>query len=559
MNILSIHFGEHDSSCCVLKDGNVALYFLEERLTRLKRDILPIYSIKKCLEHFKEKIEWVVFSDTVLETHTTLLVDKLCSGGIKLNNLKTNSVSFSNYHHLSHAANAFYNSGFEESLVVVADGSGTRYKKNLSESETVYHAKYPANFECIIKNLNTEHQYFKFLNGYQGLISYEEDFTVTENTEININDTFIGVTAAYSLCAKLINEGLLEGGKIMGLSSYGTNKNYPKIFNDKNQINKDLLDYNDNLVTFKNFDIVTEVTKDNYKPYADLAYQLQIQSQEAIGNLIESAIKKTGCKKVCVSGGYGMNVVANNYYLNRFPDVDFYFEPNSDDGGLSIGAAKFIWHQDSGDMTIRKLTNNNFHGVKDPYLGKHKDSKHSTASEIANLLYKNKSVGVYAGLAECGRRALGNRSILFNALNPDAKNIVNKIKKREWYRPFAAVVLEEDAEKYFEMGRIKSSPFMTIAFKVKESAVNLIPGVTHVDNTCRIQTVSETDGYLYDLLKEFKKLSGHGILLNTSFNLSGEPLVDNIDDALITLHRSSLDYMWIEETQQLFESNNENR
>jgi carbamoyltransferase len=144
---------------------------------------------------------------------------------------------------------------------------------------------------------------------------------------------------------------------------------------------------------------------------------------------------------------------------------------------------------------------------------------------------------------------LGNRSILFNALNLDAKNIVNGIKKREWYRPFACIVLEEDADTYFDMGGIKSSPFMTICFPVREKYGKILPGITHVDNTCRIQTIS--DGYLYELLQEFKKLSGHGILLNTSFNLAGEPLVETPRDALNTLNNSSLDYLWFEETQQL--------
>jgi len=123
---------------------------------------------------------------------------------------------------------------------------------------------------------------------------------------------------------------------------------------------------------------------------------------------------------------------------------------------------------------------------------------------------------------------------------------VNKIKKREWYRPFAAVVLEEDAHLYFDMGRTKRNLFMTQSYDVIS---DLIPGVTHVDKTCRVQTV--TEGYLYDLLVEFKKLSGHGILLNTSFNLAGQPLVETPKQALETLNTSVLDYLWFENTGQL--------
>lgn len=129
---------------------------------------------------------------------------------------------------------------------------------------------------------------------------------------------------------------------------------------------------------------------------------------------------------------------------------------------------------------------------------------------------------------------------------------MNKIKKREWYRPFACVVLEEDADVYFDMGKIKSSPFMTICFPVRQKYVKMLSGITHVDNTCRIQTVSKTDEYLYELLQEFKKLSGHGILLNTSFNLTGEPLVETPIDAVNTLNNSYLNYLWFGETQQLY-------
>jgi carbamoyltransferase len=247
-----------------------------------------------------------------------------------------------------------------------------------------------------------------------------------------------------------------------------------------------------------------------------------------------------------------MNVVANHYYLQRFPDVEFYFEPLSDDSGVTIGAAKVFYHQKTQDKIIRPLKTTSFHGITydiSSYKEKTKSIKY-----IANLLNQDKSVAVYTGLAEAGQRALGNRSILFNALNPNAKDLVNEIKKREWYRPFACMVLEEDANIYFNMGRIKSSPFMTICFPVRPEYVKIIPGVTHIDNTCRVQTVSQDDGYLYKLLQEFKYLSGHGILLNTSFNLAGEPLVETPEDAFNTLNNSCLDYLWFEETQQLFKN-----
>jgi carbamoyltransferase len=247
-----------------------------------------------------------------------------------------------------------------------------------------------------------------------------------------------------------------------------------------------------------------------------------------------------------------MNIVANHYYTQRFPDVEFYFEPNADDGGIPIGAAMLYYHTLTKDKTIRSLKTTSFHGV--PHDISSYKGKTTSIEDIAQLIYQDKSVAVYTGIAEAGQRALGNRSILFNALNPDAKELVNKIKNREWYRPFAAMVLEEDANIFFDMGQIKSSPFMTICFPVRSEYVKIIPGVTHIDDTCRIQTVSKTDEYLYKLLQEFKKLSGYGIVLNTSFNLAGEPLVETPEDAFSTLNNSCLNYLWFEETQQLFEN-----
>ena len=545
MNILSINYGLHDASACILKDGEIVIYFKEERLTGTKRDISPKLAIQNCVKNFNEKIDHVLLISYPNAKKYARLATKLSNTKIQ------NLVEFSYNHHLSHASLAFYNSGFEKSIVVVVDGQGSLYTNSLTECETVYLASYPNNFECLIKHLsiNKEHSHFDVDE------KYDEKIIPHSNYEVNINEFNGGVVDVYTTASILISQGILENGKTMGLSSYGFKTEYPKFFNNKSQPNWDLFsNKNSHKRLFKTHEdkVISELTEENYKFYADYAHEVQNQTQEAVGNLIEKAIEKSGCKNVCIVGGYGMNVVANHYYLQRFPDVEFYFEPNADDGGLPIGSAMLYYHALTKDKTIRPLKTTSFHGVNhdiSSYKG-----KTTLTKDVAKLLYQDKSVVVYTGLAEAGQRALGNRSILFNALNPDAKEIVNKIKKREWYRPFACMVLEEDANIYFDMGRIKSSPFMTICFLVRLEYVKIIPGVTHIDNTCRIQTISKTDGYLYKLLQEFKTLSGHGILLNTSFNLAGEPLIETPEDAFNTLNNSCLDYLWFEETQQLFKN-----
>ena len=419
----------------------------------------------------------------------------------------------------------------------------------MSECESVYVFSYDKH-EPLLKN------YFK-----ASYWKYKSDDIFLKQNEFYVG-TIGGIVDFYTMSTLLFGQSPHENGKAMGLSSYGNGiDDFPKIFKNIDENITNLFDlhyhekYNVLMPIYKEHrsKIIDEIMEDNYQFYADYAYEVQIQTQEAVGDLIKKSVEKTGIKKVCISGGYGMNVVANHYYLQRFPDVEFYFEPISDDSGISIGSAKYIYHSLTNDKTKRPIKTTSFHGFYhdvSEYKG-----VNATAEKISNLLFNNNSVAVYTGLSESGQRALGNRSILFNPLNPNAKDIVNRIKKREWYRPFAAIVLEEDVDIYFDMGRIKSSPFMTICFPVRSEYVNIIPGVTHIDNTCRIQTVSKNDEYLYELLCKFKKLTGHGILLNTSFNLAGEPLVETPEDAFITLNNSCLDYLWFEETKQLFSSN----
>jgi carbamoyltransferase len=552
MNILSIHYG-HDSSACILKDGEIVLYFKEERFSRQKRDHIPFISIKKCLENFNEEITHIIITSTEYNTSFNYIV-KFISSFIKLPK-NENIIDFTSQHHLSHVGTSFFNSGFEEAVVVVVDGRGSSYKDQVAECESVYLMSYKNGLKPVIKNY--------FIPSYMNFNSLEKetyDEIISNNHKCNIFNTTGGIVNLYTTATLLIGQNMEEGGKVMGLSSYGEKiENFPKLFIDDygrtDDTHYEIHSYDGfPMPIFKQHHgkITKEITKENYKFYADYAYEIQTQTQKAVGNLIEKAIEKAELNKVCISGGYGMNIVANHYYLQRFPDVEFYFEPIADDTGGAIGTAKMFWYLQTKDKTIRSLKTTSFHGVHydvSPYKG-----KTTSIKDIANLLYENKSVAVYTGLAETGQRALGNRSILFNALNPDAKELVNKIKKREWYRPFACMVLEEDASIYFDMGQIKSSPFMTICFPVRPEYVNIIPGITHVDNTCRIQTVSKTDEYLYKLLQEFKKLSGHSILLNTSFNLAGEPLVETPEDAFDTLNNSCLDYLWFEETQQLFKN-----
>ena len=288
--------------------------------------------------------------------------------------------------------------------------------------------------------------------------------------------------------------------------------------------------------------ITSEVKEDNYQLYADFALQVQKQTQDAVCFLIEKAVEKTGQKNIIISGGYGLNVVANNFYIKKFPNINFYFEPLADDTGNSIGGAMLSYRTETKDTGIYPQTHTFFHGKE--YDLSTIDGDMVTIDDISNFILDRKIVAVYEGLAESGPRALGHRSILYYPKDKNSKMVINSVKRREWYRPFASMVLEEDAPKYFDMCGLKSSPYMTISFDVKENFKNNFPGVVHVDGTCRIQTVDESNTTMYNLLRNLKTKDGFGVVLNTSFNLAGEPLVETPEDAIKTFNDSKIDVLW---------------
>lgn len=166
-------------------------------------------------------------------------------------------------------------------------------------------------------------------------------------------------------------------------------------------------------------------------------------------------------------------------------------------------------------------------------------------SDVVKHLIDGKIVAIFQGDSEWGPRALGNRSILFDPRNPNAKDIVNEVKKREWYRPFAGTIMLEHANRYFEMATIKESPYMSYAIPARQKAIDEVPGIIHVDGTCRIQTITrEQNKHYYELIEEFYNETGVPILFNTSFNLAGEPLVETLEDANDTVNRSNIDYLY---------------
>jgi len=267
---------------------------------------------------------------------------------------------------------------------------------------------------------------------------------------------------------------------------------------------------------------------------------------------VQKAIELSGKKNVCLSGGYALNCSFNYALLAALPDdVQLFVDPVAHDAGISVGAARYLWHAETGDMTRRPLQSL-YLGFEPDYAGLPESCVDTTSDDVAQLIEGGNLVAIFQGKAEAGPRALGNRSILADPRMKNGQEVVNKIKGREWYRPLAGTVLAEHAADWFEMRRLKESPFMCYALNVLGSVREKIPAIVHVDGSCRAQTVTqEQNSAYYDLISAFHRRTGVPILMNTSFNLAGDPMVETLEDAIDTLHRSKIEYLYLPDVGKL--------
>jgi carbamoyltransferase len=294
----------------------------------------------------------------------------------------------------------------------------------------------------------------------------------------------------------------------------------------------------------------------------DLAYKIQEQTSDRMVQLIRKAHELTGEKNIVICGGYGLNCVANYKYWKEFPDLNIYCEPISHDGGTSIGGAKYVYNKLKETEKPSKQESVYYGPQYDP-TGYEADLEglevtDTSYDDVAKLIREGSIVTIYQGRSEGGPRALGNRSILFDPTIKDGKDHVNAVKHREWFRPFACSIKKEAVHDWFDLAGRDETPHMMYAVKCHDGVEEKIPSVIHVDNTCRIQTVTpEQNEHYYNLIDAFDKISGVPILFNTSFNLGGDPLVETIEDAVNTLSKSDIEWMYLPEIQKLVHVPNE--
>lgn len=505
----------HNGSVCLIKDGDIVFHIEEERLSRKKYDSMPYHSLNKVLE-YTDKIDHLVISG-FLDNLSNAEVDNLdFYTSVLSKSLKSpfNYHYWNDNHHELHAACSFYNSGFDKSLCVVVDGAGSMFNDS-PEIESIYYVEYPSKFTLLYKRTAS--------------LDY-----------ISSGWMFETISTHFGF-------GHLDAGKVMGMSSYGTENcnipdlNNPSLFN----------------ITKRPFKFLNDKSED-FQYNADIAYSLQKHTQEKVLSLIKQAVSYSNCRNICLSGGYALNCVANYSYLQNLEDtINLYVEPISSDAGTSIGAAKKLWHSITNDCTIRKQTTLYYGGDHsiEISLNDNETLDSTSYNEVAELISKGSIVAMFQGKSESGPRSLGNRTILFDPRVENGKDIINTIKNREWFRPFAGTVLLEHVNSWFDMRGLRDSPFMMYAVNVNEDKKRLIPSIVHVDDTCRIQTVTEDQNFhYYNLIQEFNKLTNVPILFNTSFNLAGEPLVETLYDALDTFRRSKISYLYFPEKQLLLKN-----
>ena len=560
MNIIAVNPG-HNGSAAFLVDGELKFYIEEERLSRSKYDGNPYRGI---LEAIPYGIDYIVIGGTEDLVKLPWTGEDPYSALVRKFYPNVQTINLSSQHHLGHVAECFYNSGFEDAVAVIIDGAGSRHVVSFGEddnkvhnsgweTESIFDCSYPANFKPIFKsyggNEETRHIY---------------------NDETYM-DSAVTITKAYEAVSHYLGFKYIDAGKTMGLAPYGKeDSEIPKIFingrADKNLVTPEYprgaqiavdrypsLKYQSDPQEWHNDPTkVTDAAK-------NLAWRVQEETQELVGDLIEKAVALTGKKNVVIAGGYGLNCVANYYFQQRFPDLNIWCDPIAHDGGTSIGLAKLLYYSETKDTTIRPLrslylgpeyNSESYNILSDLQEGTFEDT---TPAEVAKLIADRNIVALFQGRSEAGPRALGNRSILYDPTDPNGKDFVNKVKGREWFRPFAGSMLAEKFDEWFETYGLEETPFMMYAMDFKLEKHGEVPCITHVDGTCRIQTVTEEQNPIYyNLIEEFEKITGVPIVFNTSFNLAGEPLVESLQDAVMTVLRSDINYLYLPEIGKIF-------
>lgn len=586
MHILGVSCFFHDASAALLRDGELIAAAEEERFTRKKHDYgFPVYAIDFCLKKggiSRRDLDYVVFFEKPFikferiltstiqmaphswkvfrEAMINWLVDKLWIKSTIQEHLgiEKNRILFSD-HHLSHAASAFFCSPFEEAAILTIDAVGewataSCGKGRGTEISLLQEMRFPHSLGLLYSAFTAflgfevnEGEYKVMGMAPYGKPNYVDK--VKKLIHINNDGSFwldMDYFSYHYSAERMYNgkfERLFGKSRDPGIHFFTHSTDYPLYFGEKPS------NYN-------------ALAKQN-QFYADIAASIQIVTEEILLKMANYLHSRTGLKKLCMAGGVALNSVANGRILKETPFEELYIQPAAGDGGAALGAALWAYHTVLGkprhfvmehaywgeeynnEAQLSEFLKQS--GLKYEYTSN--DEKLTT--RVVDALKDGKVIGWFQGRFEWGPRALGNRSILADPRRADMKDIVNtKIKFREPYRPFAPSVLAESAEQFFDLPEASKqypSRFMLYVVNVHENQRNTVPAITHVDGTARLQTVHESSNpRYYKLIKTFGEATGVPMILNTSFNLKGEPIVNSPQDAVKTFSKSEMDWLVLE-------------
>ena len=584
MIILGISCYFHDASAALISDGQLIAAAEEERFTRIKHDYsYPTNAIEFCLKKASidaSDIDYVVFFEKPFtkferllktaiqgfprtywmfaQSMRTWLFDKLWIKGLIADHLKIDpkNIMFSE-HHISHAASAYYCSPFKESAILTFDGVGewattTIGKGTGGKLEIEDEIHFPHSLGLLYSAF-TAFLGFEVNEGeykVMGMAPYGKPKYVSEVYKIiriNEDNSFwldqkylsFHYSTKKSFTKKMTQ--LFGEPRDANIPFFTKSSGYPSYFGDKPSNFEELSEYNQH--------------------YADIAASIQIVAEEMILELATEACRRSGSNNLCLAGGVALNSVANGRILRETPVENLYIQSAAGDGGCALGAALYLWHDGLGNSENRFVMDHAYWGEEynDDQISKAIDSSEFNSQYINNeddlldmtvdRLTSGKVIGRFNGRFEWGPRSLGNRSILADPRSNEMKNLVNtKIKFREPFRPFAPSALAEITESYFELPNATdnmAARFMLLVTNVHEDKQDLIPAVSHM-GTARVQTVyKETNSSYYNLIERFGQSTGVPILLNTSFNVRGEPIVSSPNDALNTFRNSGIDTLVI--------------
>lgn len=556
--VLGINAYDHDVSACLLRDGEIAFAISKERITRQKHDT-GFYQevIDYCLNAegiTLDDVELVVRNCYVLRVED--LEERLAyedvpefmdeaereqAAASPLHLTKSNKVVTLS-HHLAHAYSAFAASPFDEGVVMVVDGVGN-YSADIHEAGQLTEGINPLARES--------ESYYRF----EGTKLEPLKKVWLEPTRGFLSDEFFfmpGLGALYSRVSSYIFGDWNKCGEVMGLAPYGR----PNQFKPLLQMTNGELKVPDWTAEFNRpyRDQKWEESSDLVH-WEDMAWRMQDDTENV---LLARAIwlrEKTGAKNLCIAGGVGLNCVANGRLAREAGYDNIWIQPASGDDGIAIGCALY-GHCEILKQPRRFVIEHAYFGrpyrdedVQDAVrhgligLATTKTKSDDICRDAAKLLAEGNVLGWLQGPSEFGPRALGNRSILADPRDAKMKDTLNKrVKHRQAFRPFAPIVLAERASEIFEGD--EESPFMLLAKNVRPEWRDKIPAVVHVDGTARVQTVRrDTNERLYCLLKEFEALTGVPVLINTSFNVKGEPIVETPRDAVRCFLSTGIDYL----------------